>query len=394
MTKEPVLSPVLTKAAEFGQDRGVSQMTMTVQQKHLPHLGVAGEDGKASKVAAFVPCIVYECSSELVVTATSPNTFELIGIRPENIVGKRALWEERLSTEDRERLVARLNQLGWAEIASEAHKITDDRGLPVWVAHSFEKIKTSQGATIHGCMLPLSADFRATSLDHSIVAQFVHKIGNHFQLINLLIGSLKRTGTNIDEIESLQQTIDKAVEFTRSFSHFSQSLASDSVVDLGEVLRSVMKSMSPTFFEKNIAVQDIVEQSLNGATICGDAFLLEFAFGSLFQNALEATRTGDEIVISGRSEAVGGEGESIARIAVADTGCGIENTALAKVKEPFFSLKRDRDGLGLSSAIRIFEMHGGAVNISSTLGQGTEIEVLLPVDGGSQARNRLIDERK
>ena len=367
---------------------------MTVQQKRLRHLGVAVGDGKAAKIAAFVPCIIYECFSDLIVTATSPNTFELIGIRPENIVGKRAFWEERLLPEDRERLVERLNRLGWGEVASEAHKITDDQGLPVWVVHSFGKTKTIQGVTIHGCMLPQPDPFRATSLDHSIVAQFVHKIGNHFQLINLLIGSLKRTGTNSDEIESLQQTIDKAVDFTRSFSHFSQSLTSPSVVDLGEILRSVMQSMAPLYFEKNIAVKDTVEKSLNDATICGDAFLLEFAFGALFYNALEATRSGDQIVVNGRSETRGGEGGLIARITIADTGCGIESAALAKVAEPFFSLKRDRDGLGLSSAIRIFEMHGGAINISSTVGQGTEVEVLLPIERPEQVRNGLIDERK
>ena len=351
---------------------------MTVQQKLFPHLRVAVGASKAAKVAAFMPCIVYECSSDLVVTALSPNTFELVGIRPENIVGKRTLWEERLLAVDRARLVARLNQLGWAEVASEVHKITDDRGLPVWVAHSFGKTKSSQGATIHGCILPLTVGFRATSLDHSIIAQFVHKIGNHFQLINLLIGSLTRTGTNIDEIESLQQTIDKAVELTRSFSHLSQSLTSPCVVDLGEILRSVMKSMAPSYFEKSIAIKDIAQQSLNGATICGDAFLLEFAFESLFHNALDAARSGDQIVVNGRSETI--EAGSIARITVADTGCGIENAALAKVAEPFFSLKQDHDGLGLSSAIRIFEMHGGAINISSALGQGTEVEVVLPIN--------------
>jgi len=63
---------------------------MTVQQKRVPSLSVMPENGEAAQVAAFMPCIVYECSSDLVVTATSPNTFELIGIRQENIVGKRA----------------------------------------------------------------------------------------------------------------------------------------------------------------------------------------------------------------------------------------------------------------------------------------------------------------
>lgn len=325
-----------------------------------------------------MPCIAYECSLDLIVSATSPNTFELIGIRSEKLVGTRALWGERLTIEDRERLAARLNQLGWAEIAFEAHKIIDDRGLPVWVSHSFEKKKTSRGETIQGCIIPLPRDFRA-SLDHSIVSQFIHKIGNHFQLINLMVGSLKRHTADTNDIESLQETIDKAVDFTRSFSNFSQSLVSLSTVDLGEMLRSITNSMAPAFYEKNIAVKDLVGQSLIGAPICGDAFLLEFAFGSLFHNALEATEDGGQVVIDGSSETAESEGGSVARIVIVDSGCGIEKAALAKVAEPFFTSKRDHDGLGLSSAIRIFELHGGRVNISSAPDHGTKVEVLLPI---------------
>lgn len=378
MAKMPIVSRV------YMQDRSLfptpTKAPEPSSQKRSPNSSFSrGRYRKNDKAAAFMPCVLYECTSDLIVTATSPNTYELIGIRPENLVGTRALWDERLPIEDRGRLAARLNQLARAEIAFEAHKITDDRGLPVWVSHSFEKKKSSRGAMIQGCIIPLPGDFRASSLDNSIVSQFIHKIGNHFQLINLLVGSLKRNAADTRDIESLQETIDKAVDFTRSFSSFSQSLGSLSVVDLGEMLCSVANSIAPACFEKNIAVKDLIGKSLIGAPICGDGFLLEFAFESLFHNALEATESGGQIILDGSSETAGSEGGAVARIVIVDTGCGIEKAALTKIAEPFFTSKRDRDGLGLSSAIRIFELHGGTVTISSTLNQGTKVEVLLPI---------------
>jgi hypothetical protein len=350
---------------------------MTIQQKGTPGSAIAMVDGKLSLASPAMPCFVYQCSLELIVGLASPNSFELIGIRPEHIP---ALWNERISADDRTRLLARFNQLGWTDVASEIHRIIDDRGMPIWVTHSFQKVQVGRNIEVHGCMIPLPADFRAKAIESSIIGQFVHKIGNHFQLMNLLIGSLKRTGTNLDEIESLQQTIDKAVDFTRSFSYFSQSTTIPSPIDVAELLRSVVKSTASLSFEKDVALDLMLDSSIQGATVIGDAFLLEFAFAAVLQNALEAIQKGDQIVIRVRRESpVVGKG-ALVQVAIIDTGYGIERDLLAKVTDPFFTSKRDRDGLGLSTAVRIFETHGGAVNVSSPPSRGTEVQILLPID--------------
>lgn len=329
--------------------------------------------------AAFMPCVMYESAADFVVTTISSNSLELIGIRPENILGKRTLWEERLLSEDRDRLMSRLNQLRRTDVASMAHKIADDRGLQVSVAHSFRKVRTGHEVRIHGCMVPLTGEFYAATLSDSVISQFIHKIGNHFQLINLLIGSLKRTGTNIDEIESLQLTVDRAVEFTRAFSHYSQAPVLTPAIDLGEILHAVIRSIAPSFVEKKIALRDRVQECLNGAMITGDAYLLELAFTALLQNALDATKSGNRIVVSGRKADKRLGERSIARITLVDNGHGMEKNMLAKAADPFVTSKRERDGLGLSIAIRIVEIHGGRLSISSASGKGTKVEIVLPV---------------
>jgi len=125
--------------------------------------------------------------------------------------------------------------------------------------------------------------------------------------------------------------------------------------------------------------KDLVEESLNGALVNGDPVLLELAFRSILQNALDATSSGDRVLISGEYHATCLAGQSIARISIADTGHGIETEFLEKAATPFFTSKPERDGLGLSMAVRIVESHGGRLNISSNKSHGTEVEILLPL---------------
>jgi histidine kinase/DNA gyrase B/HSP90-like ATPase len=352
---------------------------LLVQQSHPMNRGSAPIfDNSPIDPAGWLPCVIYRCAPDLLLISISPNAFERIGIRPENVIDNRSFWEERLIPEDRTRLLSKLNRLNLTEIDSEIHRILDDQGLPVWVVHHFRKIQRRGDTAIVGYLSPLANDFLDKIFEPSTISQFVHKIGNHFQLLNLLVGSLRRTASRMDEIEALQQTIDRAVEFTRSFSHYCQPPACASAVDLAEMLRSIIAAAAEGA-DQEVSIQNLVEESFAGARINGDAFLLELAFSAILKNAVEATRCGGEVRVTATvTDSLAAR--SIARIAIADTGCGIEGSALGHAADPFVSSKRDRDGLGLSMAVRVIEMHGGTLKISSTLGQGTQILIALPVN--------------
>jgi signal transduction histidine kinase len=68
-------------------------------------------------------------------------------------------------------------------------------------------------------------------------------------------------------------------------------------------------------------------------------------------------------------------------IRVADTGCGIPEEYLSKVRDPFFTTKEvgKGTGLGLSIVDQIVTAHHGELTIESVLGKGTTITVLLPI---------------
>lgn len=66
-------------------------------------------------------------------------------------------------------------------------------------------------------------------------------------------------------------------------------------------------------------------------------------------------------------------------ITVRDTGRGMAPEVQERMFDPFFSTKHNGRGLGLAATLGILKSHAGAIDVQSTLGQGTTIRVFLPV---------------
>ena len=99
---------------------------------------------------------------------------------------------------------------------------------------------------------------------------------------------------------------------------------------------------------------------------------------NLVGNALKFTPAGGRVTVGLQAVPDGAE------LVVTDTGVGIDATELPHVFDRFYrgTLANEQrgtgSGLGLSIVRSVVEMHGGAVSIESTLGQGTRVSVHLP----------------
>jgi two-component system, cell cycle sensor histidine kinase and response regulator CckA len=76
------------------------------------------------------------------------------------------------------------------------------------------------------------------------------------------------------------------------------------------------------------------------------------------------------------------------RLTVADTGGGMPPEVTARAFEPFFTTKPlgTGTGLGLATVYGIVRQFGGAVRLTSTVGAGTTVEMMLPTAGDKLAR--------
>jgi signal transduction histidine kinase len=100
-------------------------------------------------------------------------------------------------------------------------------------------------------------------------------------------------------------------------------------------------------------------------------------FLNLVTNAAQAIDEQGEIVITTKSY----DDEHVA-ITVSDTGCGIPEENLQKIRDPFFTTKEvgKGTGLGLSIVEEIVRSHGGRLLVESEVGRGSTFTVVLPIE--------------
>ena len=131
-----------------------------------------------------------------------------------------------------------------------------------------------------------------------------------------------------------------------------------------------------------------------------DANQLEMAILNLAVNARDAMPDGGILTISAARESVRPGHRSklrqghYVRLSVADTGIGMDQVTLARAIEPFFSTKGigKGTGLGLSMVHGLASQLDGGLAIASTPGQGTTIELWLPISlTGAKDEQRTSD---
>jgi len=166
--------------------------------------------------------------------------------------------------------------------------------------------------------------------------------------------------------------------------------------DLNEVVRTV-KSLLPQYVNGDIDVTiTLIEKNLK---IMADMALMKGALTHLIKNAIDAMPDGGKFSLSANQ--VNFEIESLldgddsivgacAFIHLTDTGVGIDEKIKEKIFEPFFTTKINGKGLGLPIAYRIIKQHHGSIEIESQAGQGTEVNIYLPLTKSEMVSMMLI----
>lgn len=196
----------------------------------------------------------------------------------------------------------------------------------------------------------------------------------------------KRTeyGEVLTDIGESISRISAIISDLRTFCHPESAVTA--TCPLVDPLQSAVRILAAPLKESRVEVQ---EKILPDLLVRGDRNQLTLVFLNLIKNAIDAlAESGAQnserrtIWITARPEG------SLLEVRVKDNGPGISGGNLAKVFDPFFTTKPagEGTGLGLSMCYRIITAHGGAINVQSSAGKGTEFVLKIPMAIPDQPR--------
>jgi len=213
------------------------------------------------------------------------------------------------------------------------------------------------------------------------ISRLDHEMKNPLAIIRLSLLNMQQgdemTGPqtqSVSRVEQQFQRLQKLLQDLRYLTELDEYPLNAVPVTLREVLDEAVALTCPDDRHIEMKIQQVPWPL---SPVSGDADLLLVAFRNLFDNALKFTTTDDQI------EVRASEDGQMALIEVADTGVGIAPDEIDSVFEELYRGKNvgtiAGSGLGLPMVQRIVALHGGRLDLSSRLGQGTLIKVRLPL---------------
>ena len=159
----------------------------------------------------------------------------------------------------------------------------------------------------------------------------------------------------------------------------SQYERTESITDrihypLDEQLRNVISLQSKDWLDKDIAL----EGQLESVTYFGNPDIMAHVWSNLLSNAIKFTPQNGSVLVKLTQR------ENTVTVSFRDSGIGMDAEALSHIYDKFYqadsSRKSEGTGLGLSIAKRIVTLCGGAIEVTSAPGKGTEFTVTLPLE--------------
>jgi two-component system phosphate regulon sensor histidine kinase PhoR len=176
------------------------------------------------------------------------------------------------------------------------------------------------------------------------------------------------------EAARLTRSIDNLLAYARYSAH-TIGPAEARELNVRHLIDEALERLGPRLAERQFEVSVDVPEKL--PRISGDRTALLQVFDNLIDNAIRYSRDRHALAITASCRL------RDVSIVVSDQGIGIPAQDLPRVFERFFRAGNTRgngSGLGLAIAHRIIGNHRGRLGVRSQVDQGTDIEILLPID--------------
>ncbi len=253
-----------------------------------------------------------------------------------------------------------------------------------WVAVTSSMLRDASGAVV--AARDISALVQMGRVRRDLVANVSHELKTPLAAIRGYAETLQE-GAGV-EPEVRERFLDRILQQCRRLQALLDDLLTLSrlesahqtlelePVEIETVLRDTIEVLGAVAREKDVLVSLAVEE---GLVVEGNRVALDELCLNLVENAIKYNRVG------GRVEVVAKRAGDALELEIKDTGRGIPIDAQPRLFERFYRVDRGRarneggTGLGLAIVKHSVNLHGGEIEVSSLLGEGSIFTVTLPL---------------
>ena len=323
---------------------------------------------------------------------TSPQIEDVLGWPLQEWEDDPRLFKELLHPEDRERVMAHVQESNATHLVFEdEYRMLHRDGHYIWVRDHSAIVADADGKSFaRGFLLDITAQKKLEeqllqSQKMDALGQFAGGIAHDFNnLLTGISGYADLAASSIDETSPARRCLDgiktaatEAASLTARLLAFSRRHVperrlidlNDTVVGAVDLLRRVLR--------EDVEVRLELAEAL--PPVSADPAQLKQVVLNLALNGRDAIAGAGTLTLV--TESIG----EVVVLRVRDDGVGMDAATRVRALEPFFTTKESGEGtgLGLSVVYGVVDALGGTIGIDSEPGAGTTVEVLLPAADGT-----------
>jgi PAS domain S-box-containing protein len=218
-----------------------------------------------------------------------------------------------------------------------------------------------------------------------LAASIAHEVNNPLEAIknSLYLLSTGKVEQNARFLDVARKETERVSHIIRQMLGFARRTGEAEWIDVNQIIEETLILVEKKM--RQARVELVRDFDVRVPKVRARADQLRQVFLNLMLNAQQAIERGGAIRIStSRYESAL---QPTISVAINDTGRGIPEADIPRIFEPFFSTRTKGTGLGLWVTQDIVRHHGGRIEVTSTEGQGTTFNVILPVDSPKLSEN-------
>ena len=391
------LKSIYVPDAEKGRVKGIFVLGIDITELRQAEQELRSAKEQLEHVIESNPAVIWVGKplpdlSDSYSTYQSKSTVSMTGFESQELMGEKgaAFWQSRVHPDDLTSYRA-----GMPELWTKGHRACEYRfrhkdGTYRWIREEANVIRDSAGKVqdIVGYWTDvterrlmeekLMRSNRLATIGQT-AAMVGHDLRNPLQAMTGTVYLMKELAASENaedkkEAIALLDTLDDKVRYMDKIVSDLQDYARPVGADLvrTNLLELVRASVANVKIPGNIKVTENFRDDVSSLML--DPVLFRRVLTNLLLNAVQAMPNGGDLAISARKT------QDTVAVTVQDTGSGISTENLTKIFNPFFTTKAQGQGLGLAVCKRLIEAHGGTIEVTSELKNGSAFTLKIPTN--------------